>query len=159
MTEVTVYFLLLITELPKAEVSKITNYPQGPVHLILVAFLFCISVDELVVDGWGEARRQVDFSTVRRFVAIQTAFHCGSQQSLISLHHWEIWSQMSLSHMGVALSTWVYFASQSTLVYFAVLLLSTVCNPVNPPCSLELCLGSIEQPFLHQGKVRSNLSA
>lgn len=66
---------------------------------------------------------------------------------------------MSLSHMGVALSTWVYFASQSTLVYFAILLLSTVCNPVNPPCSLELCLGSIKQPFLHQGKVRSNLSA
>lgn len=152
MTEVSVYLLLLITEVPKAEVSKISSYPQEPMHLVLVAFLFYIGVDE-----WGEARKQVDFSTVRRFV--QTAFHCGSQQNLISSHHWEIWSQMCLSHVGVALSTWVYFAGQPTLVYFAVLLLSPVCNPVNPSCSLELCLGSIKQPFLYQGKVRSNLSA
>lgn len=112
MTEVSVYLLLLITEVPKAEVSKISSYPQEPMHLILVAFLFYISVAE-----WGEASKQVDFSTVGKFVAVQTAFHCGSQQSLISLHHWEIWSQMCLSLMGVALSTWVYFASQSTLVY------------------------------------------
>lgn len=149
MTEVSIYLLLLIREVPKAEVSKITSYLQGPVHFIPLAFLFCISVDELVVDGWGEARKQVDLSTVRKFVAIQTAFHCGSQQSLISLRHVEIWSQMCLSHMGVALSTWVYFASQPTLVYFAVLLLSTLCNPVNPSCSLKLCLGRIKQPFLH----------
>lgn len=98
MAEVSVYFLLLITELPKAEVSKITNYPQGPVHLILVAFLFCVSVNELVVDGWGEARRQVDFSTVRKFVAIQTAFHCGSQQSLISLPLGDLEPDESLPH-------------------------------------------------------------
>lgn len=158
MTEVSIYLLLLFREVPKAEVSKITSYPQGPVHFIPLAFLFYLGVDELVGDGWGEVRKQVDFSTVRKFVAIQTAFHC-SQQSLISLHHGEIWSQMCLSHMGVALSTWVYFASQPTLVYFAVLLLSTLCNPVNPSCSLKLCLGSVKQPFLHQGKARSNLSA
>lgn len=50
MTEVSIYLLLLIREVPKAEVSKTISYPQGPVHLILLAFLFYISVDELVVD-------------------------------------------------------------------------------------------------------------
>lgn len=109
--------------------------------------------------GWVGMGTGPGMAPARKFLAIQTAFHCGSQQSLISLHHWEIWSQMCLSHMGVALSTWVYFACLSTLVYFAILLLSSVCNPVNPSCSLELCLGSVERPLLHQGKARSNLSA
>lgn len=75
-------------------------------HLIFVAFSFCISVDELFADEWGEAGKRVDFSTARKFVAIQTIpmfwakFSLGdSQQNYISLHHQEIWSQMCLSHM------------------------------------------------------------
>lgn len=152
--------MLIITYYRSTKTRNVKNhYLSSGANALDRYFLFYINVDELVVGEWGEARKQVNFSTARKFLAIQTAFHCGSQQSLINLHHWEIWSQLCLSHMGVALSTWVYFACLSTLVYFAFLLLSSVCNPVNPSCSLELCLGSIERPLLHQGKARSNLSA
>lgn len=44
-------------------------------HLILVASSFWISVDELLVDEWGEAGIQVDFGTPRKFVSIQTTFN------------------------------------------------------------------------------------
>lgn len=45
------------------------------------------------------------------------------------------------------------------LVYFASPSLSTVCSAVNPPRSLELWLGRIEQPFLQRERARANFSA
>lgn len=52
--------------------SKITSY-QAPVLgiCVFVAFSSCSSVDEL---NWVGEGKEIDFSTARKFVAIQTAF-------------------------------------------------------------------------------------
>lgn len=42
---------------------------------LILGKTFCISVDELLLDEWGEAGKQVDSSTARKFAAIETTFN------------------------------------------------------------------------------------